>query len=90
MNDKVRLIEDLKKRVRHLDIENYVELDAIKRKTVLIINRFFGKSSEYKTDLREIDFPEADPYDNDFPEKEEVWFSGREKLLNHNLEEVEH
>jgi predicted nucleotide-binding protein len=82
MNDKIRIIKDLKKQVKQLKMENHADLDAIQRNIVLLINRFFGESSDYKTDLKELDFPEADPYENDFPEKEEVWYSGREKMVN--------
>ena len=82
MSDRIGLIQNLKKQVNQLKMDNRSDLDAVQRNIVLLINRFFGESSEYKNDLKEIDFPEADPYENDFPEKEDPWYSGREKMVN--------
>jgi predicted nucleotide-binding protein len=82
MSDKIRLIQNLKKQVKQLKMENRSDLDAIQRNIVLLINRFFGELNEYKTGLKEIDFPEADPYENDFPEKADTWYSGKEKMVN--------
>lgn len=79
------MIEDLKKRVENLAFEDYTELDAIQRKATLLIKHSFGKSSEYDSDLYEIDFPEDDPFDRDndiFHPRKQRWESGKKTILN--------
>ena len=87
MNDKINKIEELKKRVDHLDYQDYSEADAVVRKACLLIKHFFGVSSDYLDEIEEIIFPNSDPMrdmltEKLFDTKPSEWALAKSKMTN--------
>ncbi len=72
------LLEGIQRKVEELPIKDEKELDAIKKKTKMLIRNIFGDTSEYLADLDGIWFypPMGEDSDNYW------WLSGQGKLLN--------
>ena len=80
-NKNIALIQDLLKRWNDLPHRNKEELDALYKRSVMIIRNVFGKDSGYLTDLTAIHF-----YPNVLPSDETtrdfLWKSGTSELKN--------
>lgn len=79
--NKLRLIDTVLDSVDDLGYRDSTVLDAIVRRTKMIITNLFGNTSEYLADLEKIDFyPIIAPSSDDW--KRESWSSGVSKLRN--------
>jgi predicted nucleotide-binding protein len=84
MKDKIEQLEELKKRVSDLEHDDYCALDELLRRIALLIKHYFGESSSYIGDLKDIKFPEdlglIEIGDDD--EREYEWVIAEDKLRN--------
>jgi len=75
------LIKDLLSQLSRLPHRNNAELDALKRKTEMVIRNVFGETSRYLTDLNRIRFSPSV-----YPTSEEArtnrWISGTQEFKN--------
>lgn len=79
----LELLENLLKQKDELKYKDYRKLDALERRTTLIINKIFGSKSDYHGDLKEISFTPLVRY-SEMPESSyiESWNSGKARYAN--------
>jgi predicted nucleotide-binding protein len=89
-SEKIEKIEELLEAVKTLPFKDFTQLDAVQRKTEMLARRFFGESTAYIDDLKQLHFsPMVYPASTDY--ERESWHSGvsgLENLLRTMREEV--
>lgn len=82
--DQIALINDLFDKVNALSFDDWNSLDAIKRRTEMVIRNIFGSDRKYLQGLKNIGFaaPVTFAGDRDISEARKIWGSGRQRLVN--------
>lgn len=79
--NKIELVQSLIDMMNKLPHRDEEKLDALQRRTEMIIRNVFGESSKYLKDLKHIDFfPMVAPADENY--SNETWLSGKSEMLN--------
>ena len=78
--NKLELIDNMIKEINELQFNDTAKLDAIMRKSEMLIRNLHGKDSKYLGDLENISY--YGYYSESMIEKVNDWQSGKEKLLN--------
>ncbi len=79
--DNLELISQLKEQAKEVSVRNGGELDAVIRRTEMIVRNVFGPASKYLTDIKELSFhPSFGPTTEEY--KISVWHSGHKALIN--------
>ncbi|SKC61688.1 TIR domain-containing protein [Maledivibacter halophilus] len=76
-----KLLVELMERIKNLNFNDDVELDAIKKRMYMIISNIFGKKSKYLKDLGATSFyPMVFPASDEY--KRKTWNTGQNRLIN--------
>ena len=78
--DALELVNNMINEINELAFGDAIRLDAIKRKSEMLIRNLHGKDSKYLVDLKEIYFYTS--YSETTQEKKQDWQSGKDQLLN--------
>ena len=78
--DEIKLIQDLIDKTNNLTLRNEEELDALKRRSEMIIRKIFRDSSTYLNDLEKIYYSCFAGIDENVTD--ESWSEGQSKMLN--------